>query len=31
MPAVGSNWSPAQIAGMIRYLKQTKGGATLGH
>ena len=31
MPAVGSDWSTAQIAGMIRYLKQTKGGATLGH
>jgi len=31
MPAVGSNWTPAQIAAMIRYLQTTKGGATLGH
>jgi cytochrome c oxidase subunit II len=31
MPAVGSNWDPAMITGMIHYLRQTKGGATLGH
>jgi cytochrome c oxidase subunit II len=31
MPAVGNTWSPSQIAGMIRYLQRTKGGATLGH
>ena len=30
MPAVGSNWSPAQITAMIHYLRQTKGGATGG-
>ena len=31
MPAVGSNWDPAMITAMIHYLRQTKGGATLGH
>jgi cytochrome c oxidase subunit 2 len=31
MPAVGSNWDAAMITGMIHYLRQTKGGATLGH
>jgi cytochrome c oxidase subunit 2 len=31
MPAVGSNWTGAEIAAMIHYLRQTKGGATLGH
>jgi len=31
MPAVGSNWDAAQITAMIHYLRQTKGGATLGH
>jgi cytochrome c oxidase subunit 2 len=31
MPAVGSNWTAAEITAMIRYLQQTKGGATLGH
>ena len=31
MPAVGSDWDQAQISGIIRYLQQTKGGATLGH
>ena len=30
MPAVGSNWSTAQITAMIHYLRQTKGGSTLG-
>jgi hypothetical protein len=25
MPAVGINWSPPQVAAMIRYLQQTKG------
>jgi cytochrome c oxidase subunit II len=30
MPAVGSDWSAAQITAMIHYLRQTKGGATLG-
>ncbi len=31
MPAVGSNWEPAQITALIRYLQQIKGGSTLGH
>jgi cytochrome c oxidase subunit 2 len=31
MPAVGNTWSKAQIAAMVHYLRQTKGGATLGH
>lgn len=31
MPAVGATWTKAQIAAMIHYLRQTKGGATLGH
>ena len=30
MPAVGSDWSPAQIAGIVHYLRQTKGGASGG-
>jgi len=31
MPAVGSDWEAAQITAIIHYLRQTKGGATLGH
>jgi cytochrome c oxidase subunit 2 len=31
MPAVGSTWTKAQIAALVHYLRQTKGGATLGH
>jgi cytochrome c oxidase subunit 2 len=31
MPAVGSTWTQAQIAAIVHYLRQTKGGATLGH
>jgi cytochrome c oxidase subunit 2 len=31
MPAVGSTWDAAMITGVIHYLRQTKGGATLGH
>jgi cytochrome c oxidase subunit 2 len=31
MPAVGSDWDQPQISGIIRYLQQTKGGASLGH
>ena len=27
MPAVGSTWTHAEIAAMIRYLQKTKGGA----
>ncbi len=30
MPAVGSDWSQAQITGIIDYLRQTKGGARSG-
>jgi len=30
MPAVGSDWSQAQIDGVIRYLQRTKGGAQSG-
>jgi cytochrome c oxidase subunit 2 len=30
MPAVGSDWSPAQIAGIVHYLQKTKGGASGG-
>jgi cytochrome c553 len=30
MPAVGSNWSQAQVAAMIRYLQQTKGAGSGG-
>jgi cytochrome c oxidase subunit II len=30
MPAVGSNWSPAQISAMVRYLRQTKGAGSSG-
>ena len=30
MPAVGSDWSAAQIAGIVHYLRQTKGGASGG-
>ena len=30
MPAVGSNWDQAQITGVIRYLKQTKGAGASG-
>ncbi len=31
MPAVGINWSKAQIDSMIRYLQQTKGAGSGGH
>jgi len=31
MPAVGSNWSQAQISAMIRYLQETKGAGSGGH
>jgi mono/diheme cytochrome c family protein len=31
MPAVGNDWNAAQIAALVHYLRQTKGGATLGH
>jgi cytochrome c oxidase subunit 2 len=30
MPAVGSDWSAAQIAAIVHYLRQTKGGASGG-
>jgi cytochrome c oxidase subunit II len=30
MPPVGNTWTDREIAAMIRYLKKTKGGATLG-
>jgi cytochrome c oxidase subunit 2 len=30
MPAVGSDWSDAQIAAMVAYLRKIKGGSTLG-
>ena len=30
MPAVGSDWTAAQIAGIVHYLRQTKGGASGG-
>jgi cytochrome c oxidase subunit 2 len=31
MPAVGSNWSQAQISSLIQYLQQTKGAGSSGH
>jgi len=30
MPAVGSDWSPVQIAAMVKYLQAIHGGAKLG-